>query len=206
MINSRPRRRTGRWRRPAARGRWRRLYDWMLAAAILGLLILLAARLDPVAERTLNGRPTVNDGDSLTLAGQRIRLLGIDAPEYDQVCHRAGVGYACGRRARDALVDIIGGRAVTCSGWGRDRYGRLLASCMAGDSALNRMMVETGWAVAYGDFATEETAARDRGLGLWAGAFERPHDWREQHGGMTESEHDLLGRLIAWVTRLIRVW
>lgn len=204
MTNSWPGRRSRGPRRPAARGPWRRLYDWLLAAAILGLLILLAARLELIGQDRVDGQPTVNDGDTLTLAGQRIRLRGIDAPEYGQVCQRGGGDYACGRRSREALVDIIDGRTVTCSGWDHDRYGRLLASCIAGDSDLNRMMVEAGWAVAYGDFATEETVARDGGLGLWAGVFDRPRDWRKQHGGMAESEHDLLGRLVAWVAQLVR--
>ena len=30
-----------------------------------------------------------------------------------------------------------------------------------------------------------------RGAGLWAGSFERPRDWRVEHGGMAEGEHDL---------------
>lgn len=191
---------------PVARRRWHSLYDWLLAAAILGLLALLAARLDDVGEQRLDGRAIINDGDTLTLAGQRIRLLGIDAPEHDQVCQRKAVDYACGRQAREALSRIIDGRPVACEGWERDRYGRLLASCVVGGLDIGRTMVEAGWAVAYGEFAAEEKIARDSGAGLWAGTFERPRQWRQQHGGMAESEHDLLGRLVAWVGQLVRFW
>jgi endonuclease YncB( thermonuclease family) len=51
------------------------------------------------------GRPRVVDGDSLELAGHRVRLFGIDAPESRQDCRDArGRFYACGREARDALA------------------------------------------------------------------------------------------------------
>jgi endonuclease YncB( thermonuclease family) len=42
-------------------------------------------------------------------------------------------------------------------------------------------MVEEGWAVSYGrDYDHEETRARNRSAGLWAGEFTRPQDWRRQ--------------------------
>ena len=40
-------------------------------------------------------------------------------------------------------------------------------------------MIRRGWAVAYfGDYEGEERAAREDGIGLWAGEFVRPEDWR----------------------------
>src|SRR5262245_39747615 len=103
-----------RWRQapPRPRSPWRRLWAWFLTIAILGLLVLLAARLDRTETRSLEGRVTVNDGDSLTLGAERIRLRGIDAPEFEQTCRRDGVDYPCGRQARQALVGLIGGRPV----------------------------------------------------------------------------------------------
>ena len=153
-------------RRPARpRSRLRRLWDWLLTFAILGLLILLAARLDRTETRSLAGRVTVNDGDSITLGTERIRLRGIDAPEFDQTCRKDGADYPCGRRAREALVARIGGRPVSCTGWERDKYDRLLATCTAGGSDLNRGQVEAGWAIAYGGYEAEEAAARQKGEG-----------------------------------------
>jgi endonuclease YncB( thermonuclease family) len=194
------------WRRqPAApRSPWRKAWDGLLTVAILGLLVLLAARLDHTETRSLEGRVTVNDGDSITLGTERIRLRGIDAPEFGQTCHKDGADYACGRQARQSLVALIGGRPVSCSGWGRDKYDRLLATCMAGGSDLNRSQVESGWAVAYGGYRAEEEAARQKGAGLWAGSFERPRDWREMHGGMAESEHAVTGGIIDWLRRMLR--
>ena len=187
-----------------APSRWRRLCDLALTIAILGLLILLSARLDRIETRRADGRAVINDGDSITLAAERIRLRGLDAPELNQVCRRQGAEYPCGRRAREALVDLIDGRPVACAGWERDRYARLLASCTAGGRDINRMMVESGWAVAYGQFEAEEQAARQRGAGLWGGSFDRPRAWRDQHGGMAESEHGAAGRILNWLRQMLR--
>jgi endonuclease YncB( thermonuclease family) len=192
-------------RAPAGSRRLRgKLWDGVLTVAILGLLALLAARLDRSETRTMQGRVTVNDGDSLTLGAERIRLHGIDAPEYGQTCQKGGAQYACGRQSREALAALIGGRAVSCSAYGQDRYGRQLATCSAGGVDLNRRQVETGWALAYGDYRVEEDAARRAGAGLWAGSFERPRDWREMHGGMLETEHVLPG-LLDWLRSLFRL-
>ena len=190
----------GRRRIPAPpRSLFRRLLDYALAAAILFLLALVAARLDRVETRKVSGDAIVNDGDSITLKGERIRLRGIDAPEYNQTCLRDGAPYPCGRRSRQALADLAKGGQIECAGWERDRYGRLLGVCTAGGVDLNRRQVEEGWAVAYGDYADAEQAARKRGAGLWAGSFERPRDWRVEHGGMAEGEHDLVAAVLNWL-------
>ena len=187
-----------------SRSRWRWFFDALLTFAILGLLILLSARLDRVEKRSLEGRAVVNDGDSITLGAERIRLRGIDAPEFTQVCNRQGADYPCGRQARDALTGLIGGRPVACAGWERDRYGRLLATCTAGGKNLNRALVEAGWAVAYGDFEAEERIARQNGAGLWAGSFDPSRAWRDQHGGMTETAHGATGRIMNWLREMLR--
>lgn len=196
----------GRRRGPGRpRSPWRKAWDWLLTAAILGLLVLLVARLDRAGTLSLEGRVVVNDGDSITLGTERIRLRGIDAPEFNQTCLRNGDEYPCGRRARDSLVALIAGQPVTCSGWERDKYDRLLATCTAGGRDLNRGQVEAGWAVAYGGYRAEEEAARRKGAGLWAGTFERPRDWRQMHGGMAESEHVAPAVILEWLRRMLRI-
>ncbi|CAN7728653.1 thermonuclease family protein [Mesorhizobium sp. LjNodule214] len=164
------------------RSLWRRLLDYGLTVILLGLLILLAARLDRFETRKAEGAAIVNDGDSITLGSERIRMRGIDAPEYQQTCHKDGADYPCGKLARQSLVRLIAGRPVSCSGWQRDRYGRLLGDCKAGSTDLNRAQVEAGWAVAYGGFETEEAGARAGKTGIWAGSFDEPQDWRDTHG------------------------
>lgn len=191
---------------PAARprSRWRLFGDVALAIGILGLAGLLAARLDRVETRQTSGRPVVNDGDTITLNGERIRLIGIDAPEFDQVCRRDGQSYDCGQSARKALVELVGDGMVVCVGWERDRYGRLLGACRAGSTQLNRSLVAEGWAVAYGDFEAEEASARQRKVGLWAGDFDPPRRWREMRGGMVESVHDFTGAVFNWLREMFR--
>src|SRR5688500_11882561 len=107
----------------------RRFLDYLSAAAFLGLVILVAARFERLQMQETGGSAIVNDGDSLTIGGERIRLRGIDAPELDQTCRRDGEDYACGRRSKQALAALIDGRPVKCEGWERDRFRRLLAVC-----------------------------------------------------------------------------
>jgi len=170
------------------------LLDYALTFILLGLLILLAARLDRFETRKTEGAAVINDGDSITLGTERIRMRGIDAPEYAQICRKDGADYACSKLARQSLVRLIAGRPVSCSGWQRDRYGRLLGECKAGGIDLNRSQIEAGWAVAYGDFETEEATARAGKAGIWAGTFDEPQDWRDTHGHeLVERKHGTLG-------------
>ncbi|WEX07245.1 thermonuclease family protein [Chelativorans sp. AA-79] len=179
--------------------------DVALAGAILLLLALSVARLDQVAMQRLSGSVTVNDGDSLTLHGQRIRLRGIDAPEFDQECTRDGRSYACGERARRAMVEMTGARSVVCQGWERDRYGRLLARCEAGGRDVGKAMVEAGWAVSYGDYAGAEAEARGTRKGLWAGDFDAPQDWRRRRQAPEEARHDWMALTVNFLRQLLGI-
>ena len=186
------------------RGPWRRLFDYALTAVLFGALALVAARLDRLDTRSETGAAVVNDGDSLTLGAMRVRLRGIDAPEYRQTCTKGGADYACGRQARQALVALIGKRPVECSGWEKDRYGRLLGDCKAGGVDLNRAQVEAGWAVAYGGFEREQAAARAAGRGIWAGSFVEPQEWRRGRRQPVEARHDPLGGIVNGLRELFR--
>jgi len=75
---------------------------------------------------------------------------------------------------------------VACSARGRDRYGRTLAICSAGDIAdLGEALVRDGYAVDYrrytSDYLAAEDEARAARRGIWQGDFERPEDWRRRH-------------------------
>jgi endonuclease YncB( thermonuclease family) len=56
-----------------------------------------------------------------------------------------------------------------------------VAVCSVGGQDVGAYLVAKGLAVAYVHYSTAyvpaETAARSGGLGLWAGAFDRPWDW-----------------------------
>ncbi len=166
-----------------------RLTDWALTLAFFAALTAIILRFDAVESRQ-SGRPVIIDGDSLVLAGVRIRLKGIDAPEIGQSCTGKNGAFECGREASIQLRKIVGASQISCQGWQYDKYQRLLAECKAGLKNLNREMAASGWAIAYGGFAEEEAAARKAKLGLWAGTFDRPQDWRKMKGAAVEAEHD----------------
>jgi len=148
------------------------------------LIITLVSASMPLAQaaNTLTGVPTVIDGDTIDLHGQRIRLHGIDAPESKQVCISGGTKYRCGQKASLALSDRIGRGAVTCETKDTDRYGRMIAVCFKGQDDLNGWLVSEGLAVAYRsysqDYVTHEAQARSLSVGLWEGEFIMPWDWR----------------------------
>lgn len=129
----------------------------------------------------LEGHAAVADGDTITVDGERVRLSGLDAPEFGQTCAGSAGQVACGRAARRHLADLIDGEPVACKTSGRDRYDRLLAECFAGGDSLNARMVADGWAVSDGAYPAEEAAARTSRKGLWATKFDDPRDWREDH-------------------------
>jgi len=53
---------------------------------------------------TISGRATVVDGDTIDIAGARVRFNGIDAPESAQLCRNAkGKDYRCGQASAKAL-------------------------------------------------------------------------------------------------------
>ena len=134
----------------------------------------------------ISGQARIVDGDSLELAGHRIRLFGIDAPEGAQDCRDArGQRYACGREARTALASAISGQSVSCTPVG-ESYDRNVALCMANGRDLSEAMVRSGHALelrrfSNGRYAGAEREARDARRGLWAGDFERPSQWRQDH-------------------------
>src|SRR5437899_1407458 len=67
MSRSRSRRPRRRYAPAPPRTFWRRLLDYALTAVLLGLFILVAARLDRFETRKQQGTAIVNDGDSITL-------------------------------------------------------------------------------------------------------------------------------------------
>jgi endonuclease YncB( thermonuclease family) len=146
------------------------------------LAFALAASSAPVY-----GTAVAGDGDSLTVGGQRIRLFGIDAPEFDQSCTRSGKNWACGQEASVQLAKLVTGRQVRCAPTGVDDFGRILARCTAGGVDVNRTMVALGYAVAFRryshDYVSAEETARNNRRGMWAGTFQMPSEVRAVRKG-----------------------
>ncbi|MGH6861463.1 MAG: thermonuclease family protein, partial [Phyllobacterium sp.] len=197
--------------RPAPRSLVRRAVDIVLMLLFFGLVALLAARLNPRPPvEPLAGSAYVIDGDTISIRRQHIRLKGIDAPELAQTCGTPAKPVPCGQVSRQSLVRLIGGRQVRCIQEGRDRYERVLARCFVGEVELNGAMVAMGQAIAYGDYRTVELQARMKRVGLWAGDFETPQDWRREHEHSPEPPQPqrdpvpgLLDPLVEWVNSML---
>ncbi len=156
-----------------------RLLRQLLCLTLFLLLFTTSAEAE-----TLTGKPYVTDGDTVKISGERIRLKGIDAPEWNQRCKDAsGGGYDCGIVSTSALRTKIGRNPITCKGTKRDRYGRFLGTCYLNDLDLNGWMVRNGYALAYTRYSrryvSAEQEARENSRGLWAGKFVAPWSWRK---------------------------
>jgi endonuclease YncB( thermonuclease family) len=134
-------------------------------------------------EAPLEGMVVVIDGDTIELAGERVRLEGIDAPEMAQTCKTAaGADWACGREAQKKLISLTQDQTVACDRKGQDKYGRTLAVCFADGEDINAILVKAGLARAFVKYSqvyiAEETSARIAGIGLWQGESVAPWEFR----------------------------
>ncbi|MEB1303723.1 thermonuclease family protein [Xanthomonas campestris pv. campestris] len=160
----------------------------MLLKGLAFLFLAFSSVSSAAAE--LVGRATVTDGDTITIAKQRIRLWGIDAPESAQQCTtKNGLSWPCGRRSAAALDGYVLDKTVRCLPKDTDRYGRVVAECFVQGKSVNRWMVNSGWAVAYRQYATtfitEEVDARQHQRNLWQGPFQMPEDYRRIKGNIS---------------------
>ena len=100
-----------------------------------------------MAHAEIAGKARIIDGDTIDIAGQRIRLHGMDAPETKQTCVAKGKRWPCGEYAGFAIAEMIGKNWVHCRERDRDRYGRIVADCnLAGLEGpnVNEWMVSDG--------------------------------------------------------------
>jgi endonuclease YncB( thermonuclease family) len=131
-------------------------------------------------------QPTrVIDGDTLDLAGKRIRIWGIDAVEGDQICQRDGREWRCGDDAARALETLVDQGEIICAEVDRDQYGRTVATCTVNGRDVGSAMVRSGWALDYakyshGAYLGEQLDAVQAQRGLWSGSFVPPWEWRDR--------------------------
>lgn len=142
----------------------------------------------------------VIDGDTVEVRfdedgrSERVRLLGIDAPERTTL--RTGRTECGGDQAKAALQRLVAGeprvRVITDQTQGeRDQYGRRLAylDSVAGSGSLQTQLLGSGWVTTYilrrnpieraQEFRAYAQAARKDGVGIWklcGGNFRLPQN------------------------------
>lgn len=116
------------------------------------VLIFLAAALACTSVAT--------DGDSIRLcSGERVRLLGVDAPELSRC--RPGRVCALGDpiASRDNLRRLIDGKALKIERIAKDRYGRTIARVRVNGRDLSCAQLAGGYATYKRQW--------DNGLRIW---------------------------------------
>lgn len=131
------------------------------------------------------GQARVVDGDTLDIGGQRVRLLGIDAPESSQTCDRGGTAWACGSEATAVLARLVANNSVQCEQHDTDTYGRTVATCQVRGTDLGQGLVDAGMAITLSNapeaYTESERRRRSLKIGLWGSTFDEPHVWRAAH-------------------------
>ncbi len=137
-----------------------------------------------LADRTFTATVVaIHDGDTISVRTSketiRIRLEGIDCPEYRQ---------PYSSRAKRFTSEMVYRKEVTVEGRGEDKYGRLLARIRTGGVELNEALVRNGLAWHYQrgaidrPLADAEKTARAARAGLWADPHPvPPWLWRREH-------------------------
>jgi endonuclease YncB( thermonuclease family) len=124
----------------------------------------------------LVGQPSIIDGDTLEIHGERIRLWGIDAPESTQLCRgEDSLQYRCGAKAANDLDAFIASRP--------DRYGRTVATCSVAGADLGDWLVRNGLAIDWPQYSKKKYDAAQHdaervGRGMWAGSYVEPWLYR----------------------------
>jgi len=150
---------------------------------LIALLLLLAGTVQAGGFSIIGSSRWVQvahviDGDTFAAtSGERIRLLGINAPE---IAHDREPGQPGGPEAKQRLASLISGKSVELlvDRDDHDNYGRLLAQVYLHDGSwINAKLVREGYAHVYTfapnfrwskELLQAEAEARRNQLGIWA--------------------------------------
>lgn len=162
----------------------------MLRLSLLIAALFLSA--SAAVAQDFAGRMSFHDADTMTVAGRKVRLFGIDAPELSQTCTRFdGATWNCGAWATREAKRRFQGLRAECRDRGADRYGRTIATCTQGGKDIAAILVAAGAAAAYSrysrDYIDVEKAASVARKGIWSGPFQRPEEFRHDGPPQTAS-------------------
>ena len=137
------------------------------------LPLFMVPRKPTKARKELFQVKKVIDGDTIELEdGQKVRYVGIDAPEVDNA--------ACfAREAKERNKGLVEGKSIELERdvSEKDQYGRLLRYTYADGVMVNEVLVKEGYVqamrvppdVRFADsFRESEQEARRAGRGLWS--------------------------------------
>ena len=134
-----------------------------------------------VAVAQIAGQARVVDGDTLCVAGVKVRLEGMDAPELrrGQRCKRNGYRYNCGKDSRAALTGVIRREPIECEPKYGDVYKRFVAVCRLDGKDISEEMVRMGWAIDWprysnGRYKPAQNDAIAAKRGFWADGIDLP--------------------------------
>lgn len=117
-----------------------------LVGALLGALLASGA----IAQE----RVIAIDGDTIAVGAERIRIIGMDAPEIftlekcstpEETRRVLMLGYA----GQGRLQNLLNVRRVRIEREGWDKYGRTLARVYVGRDDVAHLMIAEGWARPY---------------------------------------------------------
>lgn len=160
------------------------LYYYGLPISVASLTPVTTGALPERDPGKLEGRAVAVTGDTLRIAGTRVVLDGIEAPEAAQSCARKSGGtWKCGAAAKEALAELVRGRRITCDIVG-DKETAKRARCYVGGNDVAEELVRAGKVFAdggfWGSYAGVESDAETQKVGLWEGEAERPQDYRDK--------------------------
>ena len=160
-------------------------------AAVLMAFVPMALVVAPAWAAELTGPARVIDGATIEVAGERVRLAGIGAPER---------GQPYGERSAETLAGLLGGREVRVDANTRDRDGQLIGKVFVQpphcpwcaktrDVGLGQVRAGSAWWLRrYANaqtpedrerYESAEREARGLNLGLWAETDPvAPEEWR----------------------------
>lgn len=118
-------------------------------------MMIAVALLAPVALNCV-----VVDGDTLRCGPERVRLIGIDAPELGRCPRHRKCAPGDGPAARRSLSRLAAGKPLTIERRGRDRYGRTLAFVSVAGRDLSCALLRAGQAVYRADWDPQRRLAR----------------------------------------------
>ncbi len=103
---------------------------------------------------------TATDGDTIRCGNERIRLVGIDAPELPGHCREGrkcmpGDPFAATNSLRAAIANGVHIERIT-----RDRYGRIIAAVSNNNGDLSCMQLRKGHAVYVSRWDNDDGVAR----------------------------------------------